>query len=77
MRCDKCKWWRKRFDEIDCSEDESGKCHRFPPVHITVSQLQANNNFRICGNTSDFFYQPVTEKDDWCGEFTQAAPPNP
>lgn len=55
-RCDGCRFWTA----ITCPEYHGqGWCNRFPPVPLCINPG--------CPPVSEY---PITDPDDWCGEFS-------
>jgi hypothetical protein len=56
--CGTCRFW------IDC------RCHRYAPRPSTPNELMVRRDDFECGlwNTSATVW-PITEEDDWCGDW--------
>jgi hypothetical protein len=64
--CSRCRFWKQ-----DSSELELGECRRYPPAHSTIeADEDVTPYFAI---RHDW---PLTEKDDYCGEFMSRALPS-
>lgn len=62
MRCENCRWWDCSTQRGDAATDTTGLCRVAPPVAD-----ERNGAARW----------PFTEDTDWCGSFSQEAPPEP
>lgn len=58
--CENCKHWEEYPKE---PYGFRGRCHRFPPFssHDEISRRVTEYGY--------FGYQPITNHNDWCGEF--------
>lgn len=60
--CHTCKYW------IESSDDEFlGYCRRYPPVLLANDNIyKPRKNMLVAMENFSF---PITDSDDWCGEF--------
>ena len=57
QECENCKYWLAS-EEIKFNEKSlTGECRRYPPV--------------LYFKRSDIFIFPITDNDNWCGEYKE------
>jgi len=71
--CEICKFYLSNYERQEGGEKEdknAGACRRYPPILLPLLSNEDHvEQFRVCGNQSDFFDQPYTVSWGWCGEF--------
>ena len=81
--CEKCIFWDGQVNEESCLPNY-GYCHRHPPTPITQTRMRKLPEnfdgiskelveFLIDSKTRvvNLFSRPVTESDDFCGEWRE------
>jgi|GEM_PF-2749403 len=78
MRCDECRFWDKTaYDEQSGGADNfavEAFCRRYPPqINVSVPLAGVSEGFDAADTKYPYnsytWPYPVTEQDDWCGEF--------
>ena len=72
MRCDQCKFWRQDFTESDPSKQSlGGECRR----HSPQPSYDPGPFYDLDDQTFTYFPSwPITDDDDWCGEWQPKTP---
>lgn len=70
--CDNCHFWVKA-GYCKPGEMQMGKCRRVPPVlsEVVLKSLVKEGSGNVYANamTIDPWLHPITEAEDWCGEW--------
>lgn len=75
LECGNCRFWHKNKTGGEDSSDDQGTCRRFPPV---LSHVAHYDNYRKDveddwePSEMHYWFQPITLRDDWCGEYKEA-----
>ena len=64
QRCETCRFWQFSEEATHSSSMSMGHCHRQPPGFVMVEK---RNQRWAAGRW------PLTEGDDWCGEWSNVA----
>jgi hypothetical protein len=67
MKCEDCKWWQLAEQRVG-AWFELGWCKRNPPT-MTIGQCFPDNRWDGDGHPWGRGIFPLTDRDDWCGEF--------
>lgn len=72
-KCGNCKYWdfhkgRNEVNPLSKNIDSLGNCRRHSPLFMLIQISPGNNNNWEWPETH-FGCWPVTEENDWCGEF--------
>lgn len=71
MTCKQCLFWKTPHKKPD-EELAKGFCKRYPPVYDSEYTKQTIEPYIASMVDSCCFSFPLTDEDEWCGEFSQA-----
>ena len=65
MNCEECRYW-KRPDSKNMRDEGDGHCRRYPPKLDPNYYKEYQHS---ATEESSWYGHPITNKDDWCGEY--------
>ena len=68
QECSECKFWQDIGEEDESIDKAVGRCRRYPPKFYPSETPQ------YIESPWEWYEQPFTVSDSWCGEFVSALP---
>jgi len=69
--CDNCRFWLGNSYRTEDYQPQREACRRYPPMRLIMEDCLDGD---VIGHVdkSSSWWQPITECDDWCGEWQEA-----
>lgn len=70
--CDNCRFWNGNSYRIEDYRPQRESCRRFPPMRLIMDDCDSPRDVIDHADKDSSWWQPITNCDDWCGEWQEA-----